>query len=1051
GSSPNAPYIREMASDLVAFKKQHAQDAINSIRDQRDRWVDQQTTGTPEQQLTSSIRAIPAFSDLERRFFEENPQLKEEMDAAREYLDMPERMRLYEARHGLYHRVAGEAEARNVQSRLYMPPEERQRTLPEEDVPREEQIVVRDNQVKGLGTPGKKPPAGNVERFENVVTDEMERRFGPLKRPERQESRKPYGEEGKGRYAERQGPPPPNAPQPYPSGINWDRTTVGEGNIPVGKGQRVIDVDPKALDRALRMTDPEMYELIPGRMERLKSHVDEGKPVSMADVSVSEDGKRVSFTNGRTRTRLAAEHGDKSMPVVVDAEQAGKLQALVRKYAKPRADEVVRQREPFVNKYRESARVPKDVPEHDWSKPTGVPWYDQWGQPGAPEPPSYTAYDPVMTADLAAEEAAARRAGEDRQASYEFGGEPGKPANVNTSQKEIIENLPPPLSLSERTWRNYASRMTPDEMMHSEAVWGGARRIAEETGMPESEAFAQLLNDMWGRAGANRHITPAQARRFMGQERGIRAVEDAGDRQASYEELPREIPSAAGKVTRGHNMPPDEEPLPQERGRRPATPEEAKLRTPETSAPMRGEPATPEAKAVSDTPRHEPLGSNRNEVALTARELHDPSTPKMKAGSRNKEAVARQLELRGARALRALGVRGKLTGPSKHDEMLARVIATEIKDEMARGVASGKRVAHDWYTTKIEEAIGIASAIHPEIATDPIARMAFSAGLAITSQGEKVGMNVRHAMRVYERYKETGRFPTNIKAEKQLFMNSSFKKLNELIKRLGPDGARDFLSRQFTVRELEAASGYKITGENKDTLVNGSAIFGPKIGQGFYQNLTGNFDPVTMDLWFMRGWGRLTNTLTRGAAELQAPLERMRKAMVAARMRPPKDDKELIAKSRAIAAAFERDFAANRKLYDSGKKKKSELVAAAQRVDVNAGGINEQPGSGGRRTWMRAIVNRARELLANEGINITNADLQAIWWYPEKELYAKLGVRGKLEDLNVDYASALRDHARKMGVSDGEIDEALRKLRASSGRPGPGRGADERRGDRTAR
>ena len=36
------------------------------------------------------------------------------------------------------------------------------------------------------------------------------------------------------------------------------------------------------------------------------------------------------------------------------------------------------------------------------------------------------------------------------------------------------------------------------------------------------------------------------------------------------------------------------------------------------------------------------------------------------------------------------------------------------------------------------------------------------------------------------------------------------------------------------------------------------AIFGPKIGQGFLQNLMGKFDPVTIDLWMRRTWGRWT-------------------------------------------------------------------------------------------------------------------------------------------------------------------------------------------------
>jgi hypothetical protein len=43
--------------------------------------------------------------------------------------------------------------------------------------------------------------------------------------------------------------------------------------------------------------------------------------------------------------------------------------------------------------------------------------------------------------------------------------------------------------------------------------------------------------------------------------------------------------------------------------------------------------------------------------------------------------------------------------------------------------------------------------------------------------------------------------------------------------------------------------------------VYGAIILGPKIGNGFYMNLWGKFDQLTMDRWFMRTWGRVTGTL----------------------------------------------------------------------------------------------------------------------------------------------------------------------------------------------
>jgi hypothetical protein len=86
---------------------------------------------------------------------------------------------------------------------------------------------------------------------------------------------------------------------------------------------------------------------------------------------------------------------------------------------------------------------------------------------------------------------------------------------------------------------------------------------------------------------------------------------------------------------------------------------------------------------------------------------------------------------------------------------------------------------------------------------------------------------------------------------------------NRMIETLGFERFREFINHEFTVGELSrrmsAQLGRKVTiaGRVGDS-IKGSAIFGPKIGQGFLQNLLGNLTPVTVDLWFRRTWGRLT-------------------------------------------------------------------------------------------------------------------------------------------------------------------------------------------------
>ena len=73
---------------------------------------------------------------------------------------------------------------------------------------------------------------------------------------------------------------------------------------------------------------------------------------------------------------------------------------------------------------------------------------------------------------------------------------------------------------------------------------------------------------------------------------------------------------------------------------------------------------------------------------------------------------------------------------------------------------------------------------------------------------------------------------------------------------------QDFMDADFEVRELIAfmnqfneANGTNASlsvSENMDTVVKGSFVLGAKIGQGFYQNIRGNYDPLTMDIWWMR-------------------------------------------------------------------------------------------------------------------------------------------------------------------------------------------------------
>lgn len=422
-----------------------------------------------------------------------------------------------------------------------------------------------------------------------------------------------------------------------------------------------------------------------------------------------------------------------------------------------------------------------------------------------------------------------------------------------------------------------------------------------------------------------------------------------------------------------------------------------------------------------------PITNSEKEEALTANALLDPNHPRNKPRSRTVEEVAIELQARGQAALKALGIKsGRIEGPSEEtDALLSRVIASEIKGALQR---DAKRSALNWYTQRVREAMAIAGVIYPEINTDEHAKFAFTVALAVTSQGEIVPSNVRLTDEVYAYFREHRRFPTEVKAKETAAINGNFVKMNYLLDELGEAGTREFMSAEFTVAELEA-EGYEIGGELVSTSVRGSAILGPKIGGGFFQNLNGNYDPVTMDLWFMRAWGRLTGTLV-GKVDTSKQRGRLERALAAAGEKVPKRIDVLSRVADEIVAEHERNFRNFRSEYDDGTRVKSELVNAAQRLQAGLSGINQAPTSGGQRNWMRDVIAGSRAMLAEAGMEMTPADLQAVWWYPEKELYGKLGGKGRASDeINVDYSGSLRALAlTKPGIDAAAIDAAVRAL-----------------------
>jgi len=472
--------------------------------------------------------------------------------------------------------------------------------------------------------------------------------------------------------------------------------------------------------------------------------------------------------------------------------------------------------------------------------------------------------------------------------------------------------------------------------------------------------------------------------------------------------------------------------------------------------------------------------------------------------------------------------------------------------------------AANWYSTAIQVAIAVAGVIHPELVSrasamkyevfskekDPegAARMALRMALAITSQNLNVDVNTKYAEEQFDYFKKNGRFNSKKKyGAKAPAISSNLELANTIIDKMGLNAAEEFISKGFTVADLETAfkeatgNKVKISGLRNDD-VNGAAIFGPKIGQGFLQNLMGKFDPVTIDLWMRRTWGRWTGdvvgdgvtedrmaklymTVTQGIKnkELNIKLPKEFKKHKPVQVKNEKgelnwtmDDKftfdrendldfvaalnsisdeirliadnhykniHYIPMSKEMYAKFlsgEMSYvqASNKlKALNERQKEKYKVYAAAQKAkglkplaqndkkvkdgETIKGWISLQNEKDGRtfiptneeisakkpewgnaakniimdlnpidipsnqdRRVITRVVNNIRKGLVERGYDVTNADVQAILWYPEKDIWAKL--RGEEpSNLKLSYDKQFIEIATDRGL--GEQAEAVAK------------------------
>lgn len=391
-------------------------------------------------------------------------------------------------------------------------------------------------------------------------------------------------------------------------------------------------------------------------------------------------------------------------------------------------------------------------------------------------------------------------------------------------------------------------------------------------------------------------------------------------------------------------------------------------------------------------------------------DLYDGETT-LEAGG-NLYDVAKRINERS----KSMGVRIEPT--PENQTKIAKVMAREALHAMR-----SKGNAGDWYRQKVDNAMRIAERVYPEVATDPNKANAIKFITAITSNGASVPENSKNTFAAFDEYLKTGKMPDIGFGKEGPAMKKAFALHNDLVETMGETEFYDFMSQEFTVRELDEIGkkyGFKISGEAKDTKLPASVIFGPKIGGGFYQNLQGNYKPLTMDRWFMRTWGRYTGGLiveqTAEAAAKQ--MNRIRNSVtpeIAADYGYSYDD--LMSDDILLE---ELAYRAHKAYVKSGYKDKTELNKSSKNFVEAQKKVLEQPRTGTERNYMRATVDEALDMLKQQGVDLDRAALQALIWYPEKELYAKLGI-GTKKSAPTDYETEFANVARERGVDVSDI------------------------------
>jgi hypothetical protein len=411
-------------------------------------------------------------------------------------------------------------------------------------------------------------------------------------------------------------------------------------------------------------------------------------------------------------------------------------------------------------------------------------------------------------------------------------------------------------------------------------------------------------------------------------------------------------------------------------------------------------------------------------------------------------------------------------------ELMSDLIALEAQMAILRNPS-----AIGWYGETLDLAKRVAAIMYPEICPvnpytgepsnsySPMNSHIWDLATAITSNGQAVLDNFTHAAEQYEYWVVHGRFKLVGYGKQSTGIVAGLKFYNSMRDAgYSDEQVQKFFSDKMTVSELKKHPvvqelGLKVgSSEKASTEVYGSFVLGPKIGQGFYQNLRGNFTPLTMDIWFNRLFNRISGrpfakvtdktrleNFNRISALIDSPMiseyERQllntAKEVASIDVVTPENVGDLAI---AYNKLFQRDFTNTKtremkRLVSLGydpKADETKALANAARPEktaliqaMNTASNNFQqreqatPRGGGERAYMRQVIERAQaKVFEATGLDVNTADFQALLWYAEKQLFKAMNIREGRGGDN-DYVDGVIHFLRSRGKSDDEIKRVL--------------------------